>query len=422
MEEARTLHWLPCSINYTGVAKVSAYFLPSPTGAIVDGKAIQEAFFRGRQLKGTRLQLPSGFHGRILRRAAEQQADLNTHGQWAPDVAFSEFFYWKHGLDPIRTDSAQRRLDFLKISEQEYKIAIENAINYDVCQAETGAAKLACEIDKATVNIGALFSRQVEGRVSTEVDPRLAYDTEAIMTRAQGLLKKYEQMGISKSRILLRIPGTFEGIQAAKQLEAQGIQTHIILVYSFVQATAAAQAGVSVIQPNIGRVDDWFHKYPGVIRDPKGPREDSGFLSDVNPGVRMAARMYNYCQKYHPKTKVMVSGLRKAKDALALAGVDYLVVGPKVLATLSETPTLQGYNDGLTTLPGDDEYYSPRLSPEAAKEAEFEDFETGEVNKQLFEEGLGLVGVSLLKQGVQGLVDDIERLEPFFQNLSVGQE
>lgn len=109
-------------------------------------------------------------------------------------------------------------------------------------------------------------------------------------------------------------------------------------------------------------------------------------------------------------------------DALALAGVDYLVVGPKVLATLSETPTLQGYNDGLTTLPGDDEYYSPRLSPEAAKEAEFEDFETEEVNKQLFEEGLGLVGVSLLKQGVQGLVDDIERLEPFFQNLSVGQE
>ena len=67
---------------------------------------------------GTRLQLPSGFHGQILRRAAEQQADLNTHGQWAPDVAFSEFVYWKHGLDPIRTDSAQRRLDFLKISEQ----------------------------------------------------------------------------------------------------------------------------------------------------------------------------------------------------------------------------------------------------------------------------------------------------------------
>ncbi|CAL8466910.1 g6446 [Coccomyxa elongata] len=305
---------------------------------------------------------------------------------------------------------------------QEYKIAIENAINFDVCQAKTGAAKLACEIDKATVNIGALFSKQVEGRISTEVDPRLAYDTEAIISRAENLLKNYTDMDISQDRILLRVPGTFEGIQAAKELESRGIQTHIILVYSFVQATAAAQAGVSVIQPNIGRLDDWYHKYPGVIRDPKGPREDSGFLSKVNPGVRMAARMYNYCQKYHPKTKVMVSGIRSTKDALALAGVDYLVVGPKVLAALAEAPTLQGYNDGLTTLPADDEYYSPRLSPEAAKEAEFEDFELQPVTKQIFEEGLGLAGVSLLKQGVQGLVDDIERLEPFFQNLSVGQE
>jgi transaldolase len=109
-------------------------------------------------------------------------------------------------------------------------------------------------------------------------------------------------------------------------------------------------------------------------------------------------------------------------DALALAGIDYLVVGPKVLATLAETPTLQGYNDGLTMLPGEDDLYDPKLSPEAAKEVEFEEFELETVTKQIFEEGLGLAGVSLLKQGVRGLVDDIERLEPFFVNLSVGQE
>ncbi|EIE26593.1 hypothetical protein COCSUDRAFT_32223 [Coccomyxa subellipsoidea C-169] len=118
MEDPRTLHWLPCSIGYTGVAKVGAYFLPAPTGASVDGKAIQEAYFRGRQLKGTRLELPSGFSGQILRRTAEQQADPSTHAQWSSDMAFKDFVYWKHGLDPIRTDGAQRRLDFLTISGQ----------------------------------------------------------------------------------------------------------------------------------------------------------------------------------------------------------------------------------------------------------------------------------------------------------------
>ncbi|CAL5225633.1 g8489 [Coccomyxa viridis] len=305
---------------------------------------------------------------------------------------------------------------------QEYKFAIENAINYDKCHSKKGEDRLACLLDKATVNIGTLFSKQVEGRVSTEVDPRLAYDTDALVKRAQNLLVQYKEMDIPQERVLLRIPGTWEGIQAAKQLEDQGVATHIILVYSLVQAIAAAQAGVSVIQPNIGRLDDWYAKHPGVIRDPKGPREDTGFMSAVNPGVRMAERIYNFCKKYHAKTQVMVSGIRKPADALALCGVDYLVVGPKVLATLKDSQTLQGYNDGLTSLPQEDEYAEPRLSPELAAKEEFEAFEREEVTKQIFEEGLGLAGVALLKQGVQGLVDDIDRMEPFFTNLSIGQE
>ncbi|BDA40791.1 probable ribonuclease H2 subunit C at N-terminal half [Coccomyxa sp. Obi] len=118
MEEPRTLHWLPCSIKYTGVAKVGAYFLPTPTGTSVDGKAVQEAYFRGRQLKGTQLQLPQGYRGQILRRTAEEHADGDSTPQWSPDMAFREFVYWKHGLDPICTDSAQRRMAFLKMSEQ----------------------------------------------------------------------------------------------------------------------------------------------------------------------------------------------------------------------------------------------------------------------------------------------------------------
>ena len=118
----------------------------------------------------------------------------------------------------------------------EYKLAIERALTYEKCLLELeGMAKRACQYDKALANVGALFSQQVAGRVSTEVDPQVAYDTQGIVTRAQHLMTLYDELGIKRDRVIVRIPATWEGIQAAGQLEKQGINTHLILVYRCVQ-------------------------------------------------------------------------------------------------------------------------------------------------------------------------------------------
>ena len=185
----------------------------------------------------------------------------------------------------------------------------------------------------------------------------------------------------------------------------------MILVSSFAQAAAAAQAGVSVVQPNIGALADWYRSHPNFPRNPKGPREDSGSLSaaDYNPGIELAKRIWMFNKKFFPKTKVMVSGVRSRDDALALAGVDFLVAGPKVLEALREMPTRAGYNDGLSaaSAPADDVV---PLTAEAAAAATFDDAETATLTKQLFEEGLGTVGRDLLEEGLKKLCADVDRL------------
>jgi transaldolase len=192
-------------------------------------------------------------------------------------------------------------------------------------------------------------------------------------------------------------------------------------VYSFVQAVAAAQAGVSVIQPNIGRIEDWYNQHPGFIRDPMGPRQDVGglFKSDINPGVQLVQRMYNYVKKYHPKSVVMASGIRRKEDALALAGIDYLVLSGRVVEQLDRTPTLQGYNDGLHSTEEDDEGVPRLLSPETAQQATFRNDETQEMTQQLFEDGLKMAGLQLLDQSIKGLVGNVNGIEPYFRDLAI---
>lgn len=302
---------------------------------------------------------------------------------------------------------------------REYQMAIEHGIQYDKCQIDA-SSKLACILDKALANVGTIFAEQVEGRVSTEVDPREAYDTDNMLSRAHTLIENYKENGVSIDRLLIRLPATWQGIQAAKQLESEGIAAHVTLIYSFVQAQAAAQAGVSVIQPNVGRIMDWYRKHPGYIKNQKGPRSDGGSLfDDDNPGVQLAERIYNYCRKYHPKTKVMVAGLRNKADALALAGVDYLVLNERIVHSLDAATTLQGYNDGFRAdKPGDDSV-PQQLSADSAQQAEFSSSETVEITRQLFEEGLGMAGLELLDSGIKTLVEDVNRLEPIFGNLAI---
>jgi len=166
---------------------------------------------------------------------------------------------------------------------------------------------------------------------------------------------------------------------------------------------------------------DWYKKHPGYIKNQRGPRSDGGSLFDNdNPGVQLAERIYNYCAKYHPKTKVMVAGFRSKADALALAGVDYLVLNERIVDSLDKATTLQGYNDGFRADEKDNESGVPQqLSSDSAQQVEFSSSETVEVTRQLFEEGLGMAGLELLDTGIKGLVEDVNRLEPIFSNLAI---
>lgn len=302
-----------------------------------------------------------------------------------------------------------------------YANAIEASLNYDKCLKLKGDARLACQLDKALTNVGALLASQVEGRVCTEIDPRLAHDTDAMVARAHSLLALYEEAGVRRDKLIFRVPATWAGIQAAGQLEKDGIATQAFHIYSFVQGVAAAQAGISVVQPNVGRTRDWYNKHPGVIRDPHGPREDSGYASRVDPGVKLATQLYTYCKKYHPKTQIMASGLRTKEDALALAGCDYLVLTAKVMSELESSPTLQGYNSGLSAAGAADEDGIERpLSPEAALSSDMED--KGPVTQDSFKEQLGPAGTELLKVGLDGLVRDVDTVLPFFRSRATGME
>lgn len=300
--------------------------------------------------------------------------------------------------------------------------AIENSLTYDRCLKLTGGARATCQMDKALANVGSMLAQQVEGRVATELDPRLADDKDGLIASARTLLSLYQEMGVAPSKLIFRVPATWAGIQAAAALEKEGIATQVFHIYSLVQGIAAAQAGVSVIQPNVGRTRDWYNKHPGVIRDPHGPREDSGFASRVDPGVQLVRRLYGYVKARHPKTQIMASGIRTKDDALALAGCDYLVLSARVMAELEASATLQGYNSGFSAADSaDDDGIQRQLSPDALSDDD-EISPLAAVDEGMFNEGLGLAGRELLEAGVAGLVRDIEGVLPYFTDLAVSAE
>lgn len=301
-----------------------------------------------------------------------------------------------------------------------YENAIATALAYDKCAVLSGDARVSCELDKALANVGAMFATQVEGRVCTEVDPRLANNQAAMVEQVHKLIGLYAEMSVPTSKLIFRIPATWEGIQAAAALEKEGIATQVFMVYSLVQGVAAAQAGVSVVQPNVGRVRDWYNRHPGVIRDPKGPREDSGFSSRSDPGVGLVKELYAYIKKYHPKTQIMASGLRTKEDALNLSGCDYLIVNSKIISALAAAPTMAGYNDGLSAGDSVSESVERQLSPQAAAASDVP--QVGPLSQQVFQEQLSIAATDLLKVGLKGLHSDISAVIPFMTRRSMGTD
>ncbi|WP_432786872.1 Transaldolase [Oligella sp. MSHR50489EDL] len=188
-------------------------------------------------------------------------------------------------------------------------------------------------LDHLLVLFGRKILEVVPGRVSTEVDARLSFDTEATVARARRLIQLYEAAGIDKQRVLIKIASTWEGIEAAKQLEQEGIHCNLTLLFSLVQAVACAQAGVKLISPFVGRIYDWYKKQAGANWDEAA----QAGLND--PGVKSVTNIFNYYKKFGIQTEIMGASFRNIGQIQALTGCDLLTISPDLLQLLSDNNT-----------------------------------------------------------------------------------
>ena len=191
-------------------------------------------------------------------------------------------------------------------------------------------------MDRLLVRFGCEILAVVPGRVSTEVDARLSFDTNATVTRAQRLIELYQGAGVPIDRVLIKIAATWEGIEAARLLEQQGIHTNLTLLFSKVQAIACAQAKVQLISPFVGRIYDWFKKQAGSQWD------EAAMAGANDPGVRSVREIYQYYKRFGIPTEVMGASFRNVGQIVALAGCDLLTIAPELLGQLeaSTAPVL----------------------------------------------------------------------------------
>ena len=191
-----------------------------------------------------------------------------------------------------------------------------------------GHEEMAAEfIDRLFVLFGFEILKVVPGRVSTEVAARLSFDTAGTIAKARKLISLYDKKGVARERILIKIASTWEGIRAAELLEKEGIHCNLTLLFSFAQAVACAEAGVTLISPFVGRIYDWYKKEHGGAEIP----------ADQDPGVASVTRIYNYYKKYGYKTQVMGASFRNVNQIVRLAGSDLLTISPELLDQLEKT-------------------------------------------------------------------------------------
>lgn len=211
------------------------------------------------------------------------------------------------------------------VQKPEYKSLLTDTV------ARHGDRPLDELIDRLLVRFGCEILALIPGRVSTEVDARLSFDTGATVARAERLIALYQAQGIQSARVLVKVAATWEGIQAAAQLERRGIHTNLTLLFSFCQAVACGQAKVQLISPFVGRIYDWYKKAAG----PTWVEADNAGAKD--PGVRSVQQIFNYYKNKGIATEVMGASFRNVGQITALAGCDLLTISPDLLATLAAT-------------------------------------------------------------------------------------
>jgi transaldolase len=209
----------------------------------------------------------------------------------------------------------------------EYEHFLEEAIQDALKVSGDRAARANAFMDKLLVSFGCEILKIVPGRVSTEVDAGLSFDTEGTLAKARRLIELYHKAGVGRERVLIKIASTWEGIRAAEKLEREGIHCNLTLLFSFAQAVACAEAGVTLISPFVGRIYDWYKKQRG-----------GDIPADEDPGVASVTRIYNYFKKFDYKTQVMGASFRKVDQIVRLAGGDLLTISPDLLEQLEKTP------------------------------------------------------------------------------------
>ena len=208
--------------------------------------------------------------------------------------------------------------------------------------ADYGKDDLGFTMDQLLVRFGCEILRHIPGRVSTEVDARLSFDTAATVARAERIMGLYRQQGVVPERVLIKIAATWEGIEAARQLEAQGIRTNLTLLFAFCQAVACGNAGVQLISPFVGRICDWYKKQAGASWDEQA-------MAGVNdPGVESVRRIYQYFKLHGISTEIMGASFRNTGQIMALSGCDLLTISPDLLAQLAAAEAPAGMTPELS--------------------------------------------------------------------------
>ena len=267
-----------------------------------------------------------------------------------------------------------------------YRNLVDEAVEYGMARADTLTARTGLVLDRLAVLFGREILSIVPGRVSTEVDARLSFDTEGSIRKAGELIKMYEDLGIDRGRILIKVASTWEGIRAAEVLEKQGIHCNLTLMFSFAQAIACAEAGVTLISPFVGRITDWYKAHEGV----------DGYAPEEDPGVKSVRKIFYYYKHHGYPTQIMGASFRNVGQILGLAGCDLLTISPKFLAELEDA-------EGVVLR---------QLDPERAREMDMEKYHLAEKDMRWMHNE-DPMAVEKLAEGIRNFTKDLRKLEEY---------
>ena len=271
-----------------------------------------------------------------------------------------------------------------------YRGLVDSIVATTMNGRQSSNEQLADCMDKLAVGFGQKILEQIPGRVSTEVDARMSFDTDASIAKARHLINLYEQAGIGRERVLIKMASTWEGIRAAETLEKEGINCNLTLLFNFTQAVAAADAGAFLISPFVGRILDWYKQSTGLTE--YEPADD--------PGVQSVTRIYNYYKQTGYNTVVMGASFRNTDEITELAGCDRLTISPQLLQAL------------------DDDYGTLERRLDPSDTGSKIHYELGGESGFRFELNQDAMATEKLAEGIRGFVADQIKLETWLKDLN----